>query len=97
MTWDYAELNTLLKGTGSFLGAISWTAESLEGVATSHASSFGESRQLDAMSQSLSAGKVVSTDPPYYDNVPYADLADFFYVWLRRSLKSVFPDLFRQQ
>ena len=38
--------------------------------------------------------RVVSTDPPYYDNIGYADLSDFFYVWLRRSLKSVFPDLF---
>src|SRR5262249_48857098 len=43
---------------------------------------------------SLSEGSVVSTDPPYYDNVPYADLSDFFYVWLRRSLRAVFPDLF---
>ena len=39
-------------------------------------------------------GKIVSTDPPYYDNIPYADLSDFFYVWLRRSLKSVYPELF---
>ena len=42
----------------------------------------------------VSTGKVVSTDPPYYDNIGYADLSDFFYVWLRRSLKPVFPDLF---
>ena len=40
------------------------------------------------------SAKVVSTDPPYYDNIGYADLSDFFYVWLRRSLKPVFPDLF---
>ena len=39
-------------------------------------------------------GKVVSTDPPYYDNIGYADLSDFFYVWLRRSMRPVFPDLF---
>jgi putative DNA methylase len=44
--------------------------------------------------QSISLDRIVSTDPPYYDNVPYADLSDFFYVWLRRSLKHVFPDLF---
>lgn len=50
--------------------------------------------QADAQSQSISAGKVVSTDPPYYDNVPYADLSDFFYGWLRRSLRPVFPELF---
>src|SRR5207249_7292220 len=42
----------------------------------------------------LANAAVVSTDPPYYDNVPYADLSDFFYVWLRRSLRGVFPDLF---
>jgi putative DNA methylase len=44
--------------------------------------------------QSLSEGKVISTDPPYYDNVPYADISDFFYVWLRRGLRPVYPDLF---
>jgi putative DNA methylase len=50
--------------------------------------------QADAASQSTSADKVVSTDPPYYDNIGYADLSDFFYVWLRRALRPVFPDLF---
>jgi putative DNA methylase len=94
MTWDFAELNTLLEGTGSFVGAVGWTAESIEGVAAGYGSTFGEASQLDAMRQSVSTGKVVSTDPPYYDNIGYADLSDFFYVWLRRSLKSVFPDLF---
>jgi len=94
MTWDYAELNTLLDGTGSFVGAVGWTAESIEGVAAGYGSTFGACRQVDATSQSVSAGKVVSTDPPYYDNIGYADLSDFFYVWLRRSLRPVFPDLF---
>jgi putative DNA methylase len=94
MTWDYAELNTLLGGTGSFVGAVGWTAESIERVAAGYGSTFGASNQVDATSQSVSAGKLVSTDPPYYDNIGYADLSDFFYVWLRRSLKSVFPDLF---
>ena len=54
----------------------------------------GVSRQADAQTQDLSNGMIVSTDPPYYDNICYADLSDFFYVWLRRSLRSVFPDLF---
>ncbi|EQD61701.1 hypothetical protein B1B_07557, partial [mine drainage metagenome] len=54
----------------------------------------GSSVQADAAVQSLSAGKVVSSDPPYYDNIGYADLSDFFYVWLRRSLRPVFPGLF---
>ena len=94
MTWDYAELNTLLSGTGSFLGAVQWTAESIDGVATGHGSPFGAGTQTDATRQALSTDRVVSTDPPYFDNVGYADLSDFFYVWLRRSLKSVLPDLF---
>ena len=51
-------------------------------------------RRLMRRLRSLSIGKVVSTDPPYYDNIGYADLSDFFYVWLRRSLRPVFPDLF---
>src|SRR5207247_8262773 len=50
--------------------------------------------QLDARAQALSGAKVVSTDPPYYDNIAYADLSEFFYPWLRRSMKPVFPDLF---
>jgi putative DNA methylase len=50
--------------------------------------------QADASTQSKSDSKVVSTDPPYYDNVPYADLSDFFYVWLRRSLRLAFPEQF---
>ena len=94
MTWDYAELNTLLGGTGSFVGATEWTAESIQGVAADYGSSFGASSQIDATKQSVSDSKLVSTDPPYYDNIGYADLSDFFYVWLRRSLGPVFPDLF---
>jgi putative DNA methylase len=94
MTWDYAELNTLLEGTGSFLGAIGWTAESIEGVAAGYGSNIGVSHQIDATKQNWSKDRVISTDPPYYDNIGYADLSDFFYVWLRRSLRNVFPELF---
>ena len=54
----------------------------------------GVCAHADASLQSRSTAKVVSTDPPYYDNIGYADLSDFFYVWLRRSLRPVFPDLF---
>jgi putative DNA methylase len=94
MTWDYAELNTLLTGTGSFEGAVAWTAESLEGVAAGSGAALGSSNQQDAATQTFSSDKAISTDPPYYDNIGYADLSDFFYVWLRRSLRSSFPDLF---
>ena len=51
-------------------------------------------KQFDAQSQNLSTNKVISTDPPYYDNIGYADLSDFFYVWLRKSLRPIFPGLY---
>ena len=93
MTWDFAEVNPLLKGTGSIAATASWVAEVLDGsLATggpvSHAA------QMDAAQAKLTPYSVVSTDPPYYDNIGYADLSDFFYVWLRRSLKLVLPELF---
>ena len=93
MTWDFAEANTLLDGTGSFLGAVDWTAESVEGWQVLEAP-LGVVAQRDAQSVIDEYESVlVSTDPPYYDNIGYADLSDFFYVWLRRCLGSVFPDV----
>ena len=94
MTWDYAELNTLLDGSGSFVGALDWTAESVEGLVYSHGVRPGIAVQADAMTQSLSKDKLISTDPPYYDNIGYADLSDFFYVWLRHSQRLAFPAAF---
>jgi len=94
MTWDYAELNTLLDGTGTFVGANLWTAESLEGWSVHLPQNCGSAEQRDAQHQNISDKKVVSTDPPYYDNIGYADLSDFFYVWLRKVLRPVFPELY---
>jgi putative DNA methylase len=75
----------------SFSSAIEKGAMAIEAFPTgTHAAV----TQADAASQTITDGKVVSTDPPYYDNIGYADLSDFFYVWLRRSLQPVFPDLF---
>ncbi|EPV0080023.1 DUF1156 domain-containing protein [Pseudomonas aeruginosa] len=93
MTWDFAELNVLLDGTGSFLGAVQWTAESAEG-SYAHGLSLGSASQADAQTQKISLNKLISTDPPYYDNIGYADLSDFFYVWLRRVLRTIFPGLY---
>jgi putative DNA methylase len=89
MTWDFIEMNPLLRGTGSFAGAAAWTIESIEGTSASGA---GVVLQRDATSLGA-GGLVVSTDPPYYDNIGYADLSDFFYIWLRRSLREYYPDL----
>jgi putative DNA methylase len=91
MTWDYAETNVLLEGTGSYVNAVNWEAEVVEAF-QSNVQAYAV--QADAQTQAIAANKVVSTDPPYYDNVPYSDLSDFFYVWMRLPLKSIYPDLF---
>jgi len=90
MAWDFVEMNPLLRGTGSFSGAVAWTVESLDGVP---AYGSGVAFQADAVSQLGDGHCVVATDPPYYDNISYANLSDFFYVWLRRSLRHILPDL----
>jgi putative DNA methylase len=91
MVWDYAEVNPLAGAAGDItvsLQGISRALENLAGAASGFAS------QADAATQMLSKEKIVSTDPPYYDNIGYADLSDFFYVWMRRSLKPLLPSLF---
>jgi len=91
MTWDYAEAPPFGHTSGHWLGGIDWIAKAIELFPKA---GFGLSIQADAAKQNCSEGKIVSTDPPYYDNIGYADLSDFFYVWMRRSQKPVFPDLF---
>jgi putative DNA methylase len=91
MRWDFAEANAFSGSTGSLDGALGFTAKAIEQLPLI---GVGKSKQQDAANQSTSIDKIVSTDPPYYDNISYADLSDFFYVWLRRSLRPLFPDLF---
>ncbi|OPY85235.1 MAG: hypothetical protein A4E65_00162 [Syntrophorhabdus sp. PtaU1.Bin153] len=91
MMWDFAEANPLVQTGGSILAAIEKAKFAISTLPANHRSA---SFQLDASKQNLSIGKIISTDPPYFDNIGYADLSDFFYVWLRRSLRSVFPELF---
>ena len=92
MTWDYAEANPFGKSSGDVLTCTKSVSNYLD-AATPFASAIAV--QCDAQT-SLDTTKsfVFSTDPPYYDNIGYADLADYFYVWLRRSLRPVFTDLF---
>ena len=92
MMWDYAEGNPFSDSTGNWSGAIDWIVRVIENALP--ASSHGFCIQADARSQSISQDCVVSTDPPYYDNIGYADLSDYFYVWLRRALRDVHPELF---
>jgi len=92
MLWDYGEANPLHDSSGGLTTNITGSTRAFESF--SRAGVAGHAEQMDAATQTLSRDKVISTDPPYYDNVPYADLSDFFYVWLRRSLRSIFPNLF---
>ena len=91
MVWDYAETNPFSGAGGDIYGSAHSLCEVLDKLTEGVLSA---SAQIDAARQTLSTDKVVSTDPPYYDNIGYADLSDFFYVWLRRSLKPIFPSLF---
>lgn len=85
MTWDYAEANIFSSWSGGFITQTSGMADSLERLPASEAST---AEQADAATRAYS-NLVISTDPPYYDNIGYSDLSDFFYVWLRRSLSGV--------
>lgn len=91
MMWDFAENNVFAEAAGDYgvsLGNMVRALLELPAVGD------GLAIQSDAQSQTVSANKVISTDPPYYDNIGYADLSDFFYVWLRRSLRPIFPNLY---
>jgi len=91
MTWDFAEANTFADLGGSFSMGITKGAMAMDAFP---ANVFARATQDDASTQTVSAGKVISTDPPYYDNIGYADLSDFFYVWLHHSLSGNWPKLF---
>lgn len=89
MTWDYTETNILSNSSGNFLGQLKWVVKVIQRLL---AEINGEAKQSSATSRDY-AGLVVSTDPPYYDNIGYSDLSDFFYVWLRKSLRTIHPSV----
>jgi putative DNA methylase len=91
MVWDFAEANTFADAGGSFETAIDKGSMAVRDFPRAGK---GSALQADAASQNVSTNKVVSTDPPYYDNIGYADLSDFFYIWLRKILKPIFPSLY---
>jgi len=91
MVWDYAEANPFCKSSGNWIAMVDWTVKALAHLPGNLQ---GYALQQDAATQNISANKVISSDPPYYDNIGYADLSDFFYVWMRRSLKAIYPNLF---
>lgn len=91
MVWDYAEANPFSKSSGSFDNMLTWVEKSVREMP---AGIMGQVIQHSASARNDLQQVMVSTDPPYYDNIGYADLSDFFYIWLRRNLKDIYPENF---
>jgi putative DNA methylase len=91
MTWDFTETNPFSKSTGNWGNCIEWGFKTLDQL---QLSAPGQVSQQDAQTANYNDGAVISTDPPYYDNIGYADLSDYFYTWMRRSMRNIYPDLF---
>lgn len=94
MVWDYAECNIFSSSTGSYRSLFDRLLKVFPSLSANVCSPAGHARQFDAQSDNGMRDIMVSTDPPYYDNIGYADLSDYFYVWLRRSLRNTYPELF---
>lgn len=92
MVWDYAETNPFSGSAGCFDSMNEWVNKALKLLP---ALSQANTMQFDAQSDCGLRNIMISSDPPYYDNIGYADLSDYFYIWLRQSLKGAFPKLFR--
>ena len=90
MTWDIAEVNPFSSSSGNWLGAVEWVRKVIRKLPAK-----GDSLvlQRDARGWDFDQqGVIVCTDPPYYDNIDYSDISDFFYVWLRRNMAEIWPD-----
>ncbi len=92
MSWDYVEANPFSESTGCLDNAIEWVSKCISKLVINEE---GFVFQHNSMDYNDSIKNVmVSTDPPYYDNIAYADLSDFFYIWMRRSLRGIYPEIF---
>jgi putative DNA methylase len=98
IVWDYAEVNGFADGSGSYDGAVGWIVRFIERESKAM-ENIGISEKISAINHVLpdDSAQILFTDPPYYDAVPYADLSDFFYVWLKRNIGSLFPNLFEDE
>jgi putative DNA methylase len=93
MVWDFAEVNIFAKAAGDISTTLNGIIDTLDKLIPSKV--FGKSEQVDATKLNVNFTNIlISTDPPYYDNIGYADLSDFFYVWLRHSIQSIYLNLF---
>lgn len=92
MVWDYAECNVFSNSSGSYKNLLDLMSKAFVALGNEKQ---GYAKQFDAQSDCKLTNIMVSTDPPYYDNISYADLSDYFYIWMRQSLKQTYPKLFR--
>lgn len=92
MTWDFAEGNPFSNSTGCFNNMVDWVVKCIDSFPL--ADFLAEASQFDAQSDCGLRNIMISSDPPYYDNIDYADLSDYFYIWLRRSLGETYSNLF---
>lgn len=92
MIWDFAETNIFSKSSGCFDNMLDWVIKSMMNLP---AGIIGKATQNPAQNKNGINNVIVSTDPPYYDNIGYADLSDYFYIWMRQSLKNSYPDIFK--
>ena len=91
MVWDYAESNPFSNSTGNFMGAVNWVVDAMKNLPAEKDGYAGQhAAQVDCGIRNY----MISTDPPYYDNIGYADLSDYFYIWMRNSIKDIYPQLF---
>lgn len=92
MIWDYAETNPFSNSTGNWSGAVKWITDAM---AKFPAEGYGAVYQHDAQSDNGMRNMLISTDPPYYNNIIYSNLSDYFYLWLRYSIRDIYPEIFR--
>jgi adenine-specific DNA methylase len=91
MAWDFVEANPLSDAMGSFTGQVGYLSNVVQNLPAQSARGNSAQRSAERLSD-IGLSVLISTDPPYYDNIDYADLSDFFYVWLRRMLSDVYPN-----
>ncbi len=91
MTWDFAECNPFSNSSGNWMAMINWVWKVIALLPCGGKSFI---KNADAQTINYKNNTVISTDPPYYDNISYADLSDFFYKWMKPALKLIYPDIF---
>ena len=91
MVWNFAEANPYSSSSGNWTAMQDWVCKTMANLVIA---SQGTVTQQDAQTVDYPEGVVISTDPPYYDNIGYADLSDFFFCWMKPAIKSIYPDLF---